>query len=387
MSVFKKRPSSRFYSFDFIVAGRRFLGSTEATTKKDAEAVEKRLKQKAETDIAEAKKLGEGPLILRVATGRFWKEVGKGHKDAQGTHHQLELLIEFFGPNKRLDEITDDDVVQLVAWRSAQAAKNRRPVIGDGGKETPKLVSNATINRTTVEPLRKLFMRARKFWKMSFPQEPHWSQHRLKEPVEHTRELRGDEDEALRGAQREDYAPWFAFARATALRLAETLLTWDCVNWEAKVITTIGKGGKIIRTPITPAIAEIIGPLREHHPEAVFTYVCQRPRKGQVKGKRYPITYFGARSEWRSQIKRSGVKGFRFHDVRHDTATKLLRQTQNLKLVSKVLNHSDIKTTARYAHVLDEELAGALQTLAEARGKSPAISPATSDAMSAKLKK
>jgi site-specific recombinase XerD len=81
------------------------------------------------------------------------------------------------------------------------------------------------------------------------------------------------------------------------------------------------------------------------------------------------------------------VKGFRFHDVRHDTATKLLRQTQNLKLVSKVLNHSDIKTTARYAHVLDEELAGALQTLAEARDKSPAISPATSDAMNAKLTK
>jgi hypothetical protein len=30
--------------------------------------------------------------------------------------------------------------------------------------------------------------------------------------------------------------------------------------------------------------------------------------------------------------------------------------------VQKVLNHADIKTTARYAHVLDDELRGALET-------------------------
>ena len=54
--------------------------------------------------------------------------------------------------------------------------------------------------------------------------------------------------------------------------------------------------------------------------------------------------------------KRAGVKGFRFHDVRHDMATKLLRQTNNLKLVSRALNHADIKTTSRYAHVLTARL-------------------------------
>ncbi len=68
--------------------------------------------------------------------------------------------------------------------------------------------------------------------------------------------------------------------------------------------------------------------------------------------------------------KRAGVKGFRFHDVRHDMATKLLRQTGNLKLVSRALNHADIKTTSRYAHVLDGEVADALQRVAESRNKS-----------------
>ena len=41
-------------------------------------------------------------------------------------------------------------------------------------------------------------------------------------------------------------------------------------------------------------------------------------------------------------------------------ATKLLRQTKNLKMVQKALNHADLKTTARYAHVLDEDVAEAI---------------------------
>ena len=54
-------------------------------------------------------------------------------------------------------------------------------------------------------------------------------------------------------------------------------------------------------------------------------------------------------------------------DFRHDLATKLLRQTGNLKTVQKALSHADIKTTTRYAHVLDEEVAAAMETL-HARG-------------------
>jgi site-specific recombinase XerD len=47
-----------------------------------------------------------------------------------------------------------------------------------------------------------------------------------------------------------------------------------------------------------------------------------------------------------------------------------LRQTGNLKLVQKALNHSDIKSTLKYAHVLDDEVAEALQRLQESRKKS-----------------
>jgi site-specific recombinase XerD len=47
-----------------------------------------------------------------------------------------------------------------------------------------------------------------------------------------------------------------------------------------------------------------------------------------------------------------------------------LRESGNLKLVQKALNHKDIKSTLRYAHVLDEDVANAVERLAESRIKS-----------------
>ena len=124
---------------------------------------------------------------------------------------------------------------------------------------------------------------------------------------------------------------------------------------------------------------EILLPLRGHHHEFVFTYQAARPRaadasykgdgEGRKKGDRYPITYSGLKTQWKRIRGKAGVEDFRFHDFRHDLATKLLRQTGNLKTVQKALSHRDIKTTTRYAHVLDEEVADALESLSKQRRK------------------
>ena len=63
------------------------------------------------------------------------------------------------------------------------------------------------------------------------------------------------------------------------------------------------------------------------------------------------------------------MTGFRFHDFRHDFGTKLLRATGNLKLTQKAMNHRDIRTTLRYAHVLDAEVAEALEAVQKSRTK------------------
>ena len=53
--------------------------------------------------------------------------------------------------------------------------------------------------------------------------------------------------------------------------------------------------------------------------------------------------------------------------MRHDFATKLLRKTRNLKLVQKACHHSKVTTTAKYAHVLDDEVAAGMEEATKSR--------------------
>src|SRR5690349_21369765 len=122
--------------------------------------------------------------------------------------------------------------------------------------------------------------------------------------------------------------------------------------------------------PITEEIEAILlrcgegkgGAFVPHHPEWVHTHVCQRAdkRKGLVKGERYPVTKEGAKTMWRRTCKRAGIVDFRLHDFRHDLATNA-QDRQSQARPQKALNHANIKTTTRYAHVLDDEVAAALE--------------------------
>lgn len=372
MSVYKSGKSP-YYQYDFVLNGNRFHGSTKATTKKAAETVERELRAKAATEIEQSIANANGPLTIDIAAGRYFNEVGIDHACSDDTFRALERLVKFFGKSKRLDDITDADVSKLVAWRRKQqrwgrsAYKKRK---GEAKARTMATVSNATVNRDTTAVLKKIFMRAKKVWKYSFPKEPSWADHVLKEARERVRELHEGEGDALDAAVRDDYAPWLEFARLTGLRRHETLIKWSEVNWFARQIVTVGKGGKTISTPITSEVKALLEPLRGDHPEWVFTYIAKRTANGKIRGTRYPITYSGSKSEWQRLRERSGVQDFRFHDIRHDVATKTLRETGNLRLVQKVLNHADLKVTARYAHVLDDEVSAALDRVAKSRKKS-----------------
>ncbi len=54
-----------------------------------------------------------------------------------------------------------------------------------------------------------------------------------------------------------------------------------------------------------------------------------------------------------------------FHTLRHTAATWILKKTNNLRITKEILGHSDIKTTLKYAHVLDEEKRDALSSVFE----------------------
>jgi integrase len=366
MSVYRPKGSPYFH-FDFWHRGQRFHGSTGSANKREAEGVERQERDKAKLQSLEARKASVSLKIDHVA-GRYWVEVGQHHVGAKTTERDLARLVTYFGRDKLLSEIADDDVTKLVAWRRGHRVKDHR-------KKPPKdspplaLVSPATVNRSTTEVLKKLFTRA-KAWGVRFDQEPTWSRHWLKEPEERVRELRGDEGDKLDDATRDDYLPIMDFAGVSGLRLNECILRWSEVDWDAKLITKAGKGERRVTIPITSVIREILWPLRGHHNEVVFTYVAMRAKGERTKGERYPITYNGLKTQWKRSRKRAGVTDFRFHDKRHDFATKLLRDSGNLKLVQKALNHRKIETTLKYAHVLQDEVSAAVERVQKSRTKS-----------------
>jgi len=350
----RRDPRSPFWQYRFQIRNRKFFGSTKKTTKREAEKVEAVERERARALIAQTEH-ARTSLRLDDVAGRYWMEHGQ-HLAGTNMWGWLGLVLEFFGKDKLITEITDDDVPKLVAWRRGHRLPN--------GK---RLISPWTVNHT-VTMLRKLFTRC-KLWGVRFAHEPKWSKHLLPVPDERVRELSDDEADKLDAVMRDDYAPFFEFARVTGWRLNECLLRVSEVQWETGQIVKLGKGGKRITRRITSDVRDILWPLRGHHPEFVFTYVCERGEHGRVKGERYPITYAGVQTYWRRLRKHSGVVGFRIHDFRHDFATKLLRQERDIRLVQKALGHASIKTTQRYAHVLDDDVAAALERAAKLRTK------------------
>ena len=246
----------------------------------------------------------------------------------RNTEVNLALLIEFFGKDKLITDITDDDVTKLVAWR-----RGHREVASTGIDVPVHRQRTPPSNCGSCSP-------APSCGACASQHEPHWRKHMLPVPQERVRELIGDEADRLDAAMRDDYAPFFAFARASGLRLAECLLNWSEVDWAAQQIRKPGKGGRPVTTPITSTIRAILWPLRGHHPEFVFTYVCERGEHGRVQ--RPALSH-----HLRQACRRTGdgcasgraSSGFRFHDLRHDFGTKLLRETGNLRLVQKALDH------------------------------------------------
>jgi integrase len=352
MSI-RRDSRSPYWQYNFQIGGRRFFGSTKKTTRREAEAVERQERERAKAHIAQTE-AARTSLRLDDVAGRFWLEHGQHGAGAANIERRLALMIEFFGKDKLLTEITGDDVARLVAWRR-----------GHRGKAPGALLAPHTVNHM-LETLRSLFSRA-KLWGVRFNHEPIWHKLMLPIPSERVRELSDDEADRLDTAARGDYGTFIAFARASGLRLAECLLRWDEVDWSARQIRKPGKGGRLVTVPITSDIRELLWPLQGHHASMVFTYLCERAEHGRVRGQRYPLTYNGVKTYWRRLCKDAGITGLRFHDLRHDFGTKLLRETGNLKLVQRAMNHATITTTTRYAHVLDDEVADAMERVAKLR--------------------
>lgn len=363
MSVYKPK-GSPYYHFDFQHRGTRFHGSTGCTSKREAERHESDEREKAKEALKHrgARAAADLPMTVNEAMARFWSERGSSYT---GTYREtvdaaLEWIGLSLGTRTLIRSIDTATVATLVQKRLSETKMK-------GAGRGQKRVSNATVNRTVTEILRRLLRRAKRLWGQDV-QEIDWASLMLDEPKERVRELRESEEQDIFATMREDYHPILRYALMTGCRLAECVnLRWKHIDWGNRTITVNGKGGKVATIPLTTDMRAVLWPLQGNDPEFVFTYVVARGSATIRRGERRPITYEGMKTQWRRCKVRGNIEDFRFHDHRHTAATRLLRETGNLKLVQRLLRHEDISTTVKYAHASDEDLRRAMEAVSEAR--------------------
>jgi integrase len=147
------------------------------------------------------------------------------------------------------------------------------------------------------------------------------------------------------------------FALNTGMRLGEIIsLEWKGVDLSRKTITIFKSKNKDPRTiPIN---------------ETVFKML---KNKGKVKSiKTNFVFYTDAHTmlikttvdhAFQKALKKVGVENFRFHDIRHTFATRLIQSGKDLYKVQRLLGHKTPSMTQRYAHHYPESLRDAVDVL------------------------
>jgi integrase len=69
------------------------------------------------------------------------------------------------------------------------------------------------------------------------------------------------------------------------------------------------------------------------------------------------------KKSWQKILSEAQIDNFRLYDLRHDFASKVMMKTGNIYMVSQLLNHKQIETTKRYAHLMDQSRFDAVRQL------------------------
>jgi len=140
----------------------------------------------------------------------------------------------------------------------------------------------------------------------------------------------------------------------TGCRLGEIMtLKWDYVDFDERALRLPdSKTGKKIVHLGAPAVEYLHDAQRIDGNPWVIT--------GTLPGK--PLS--DLQPFWQRVRARAGVKDVRIHDLRHTFASTAVASGQGLPMIGKLLGHTQVQTTARYAHLAADPVRNAADSVA-----------------------
>ncbi|EGR2784238.1 TPA: tyrosine-type recombinase/integrase [Vibrio parahaemolyticus] len=151
------------------------------------------------------------------------------------------------------------------------------------------------------------------------------------------------------------FEPLVITAMHTGMRKGELLtLRWEHVSFPNRYLTIRSENAKSKKTrtlPLNDTVLNLLENWRAQNPDADYVFVANNQ----------PVEFF--QYPWQSLLKQAGIENFRFHDLRHHFASKLVMAGVDLNIVRELLGHADIKMTLRYAHLAPEHKAAAVNLI------------------------
>lgn len=157
------------------------------------------------------------------------------------------------------------------------------------------------------------------------------------------------------------FKPMVLIALHTGMRRnALFSLCWGDIDFDAETILLRADSSKTSKSLIIPANSVVIDTLKKWKKQTDTPFPTELVFPNPATGKKFD----NLKKTWQAVLKKANIENYRWHDMRHDFASRLVIKGVDLNTVRELLGHSDMKMTQRYAHLSPERKKTAVNMLA-----------------------